>query len=341
MEFYLIGLLPTTERTHHVHRAHEDDHSDELIQSEYLMIIVIINCYSNDRPSEFENRGDMDGRRLQPTIVDIHRDESGRTGNEGEVHPLSIRRYAETHSPFRNQDESDSDDRGSECESKHRDDFGMMVMEEIFRKIGRCAPCSCSTKRVESSEDLLLSIGCHRDTMREGDEVSSNESKTDKEVGKFWNLFFPENHREPYCKNWLELLDEDRDREGDESNRSERHREEECSYHSWEERNSEDWVFFFFREVCLPIRSHGKWGNDKESENMLEEDECGRRKSIEWTADESIESPEGCSDDDEERSEVHMKDIELLDWCCWSGFFLRSYTWLIWFISFLCIRHPE
>ncbi len=341
MEFYLIGLLATTQGTDHIHRTHEDHHGNELTQSEYLMIVKIVNCHCDDRPGEFEDRGYMHGSRLQPTIIDIHRDESGRTGNEGEVHPLSIRRYTETHSPVRNQDEPDSDDTGRESESEHRDDFRMVIIQEVFREIGRCAPCSCSTKRVESSEDLLLSIGCHRDAMREGDEVSSNESKTDKEVGKFWNFFFPENHREPYCKNWLELLYQYRNREGDESNRSERHREEECSDHSWEERDREDWGFFFFREVCLFVCPQGKRCDDEKSENMLEEDECGRRKSIEWTADESIESPEGCSDDDEERSEVHMKDIELLDWCCWSGFFLRSYTWLIWFISFLCIRHPE
>ena len=232
MEFYLIGLFPTTERTHHIHRTHQADHRDELTQGKYLMIEEIINCHCDDRPGEFEDRGYMHGSRLQPTIVDIHRDESGRTGDKCEIHPLSIRRYTEARSPVRNQDKPYSNDTGSEGESEHRDNFGMMVMEEIFREIGRRAPCGSSAESIECSKDLLLSIGCHGDAMREGDEVSSDEGKSDKKIGEFWNLFFPENHREPYCKNWLELLDEDRNREWDESNCSECHREEECSYHS-------------------------------------------------------------------------------------------------------------
>ena len=174
----------------------------------------------------------MHGSRSESTIIDIHRDESRRTSNKSEVHPLSLRRYSEARSPLGNQDESHGNDTGRESESEHRDHLRMMIIQEVFRKIGRHTPCGSSTECIQSCEDLFLSVRSHGDTMWEGDEISSNQCKSDKNIGAFRNLFFSEDHRESYSKNGLEFLDENRDGERDESNCPECHREEECSDHS-------------------------------------------------------------------------------------------------------------
>ena len=215
-----------------IHRTDEYCHRDILTHGEDRIVDEIIDEYRDDRPSELENRRDVYGSRLQSSIVDIHRDESSRTGDREEIEPLRLCRESESSSPFRDQEESHSDNDGSEGESEHRDHFGVMISEEILREIGRYSPGSSSTESVEGCIYFLLSVWCHRDSIRKGDEISCDECERDKEIGEWWNFLFPDNHRSTYRENWLELLDEDRDREGDESNGSERHREEECPDHT-------------------------------------------------------------------------------------------------------------
>ena len=290
-----------------IHRTDEHCHRDILTHGKDRIIDEIIDEYRDDRPSELENRRDVYGSRLQSSIVDIHSDESSRTGDREEIEPLRLCREPESSSPVGDQEESDSDNHGSEGKSEHRDDFWVMVSEEILREIGRYSPGSSGTESVEGCEDFLLSVWCRRDSMRKGDEISRDEGERDKEIGEWWDSFLPDNHRSTYRENWLELLDEDRDGEGDESNRSECHSEEKCPDHSWEERDREYRTFLSRSEGHILPGSIGKREDQEKSENMLEKNEGRWRKSVEWTSEESVDSPESSCDNDEERSEIHEK----------------------------------
>lgn len=113
----------------------------------------------------------------------------------------------------------------------------------------------------------------------------------------------PDDHGEPDREYRLELLDEDRDGEGDESYRSEGCREEKCSDDAREERDREECCDFSAREIRSFIRSYSEYGDEEESYEMLEKYERRRRESIEGATQESIDCPECSRDDDEKWSE--------------------------------------
>ena len=100
----------------------------------------------------------MYGSRLEPTIVDVHSDESSRTCDSSEIEPLSARRYAEVSSPLRDDEESHTDDSCRECEPHHRDNLWMVILQEVLREVGGCSPCGGCSECVECCSEFALSI---------------------------------------------------------------------------------------------------------------------------------------------------------------------------------------
>ncbi len=291
------------EMCHHVHRPYEDCHSDVLRQAKYLMIHEVVDDDGDDRPRELEDRRDVDGSRLESAVVDVHGDESSRTRDREEIEPLSRCRYAKSISPLRDDEEPKPDDEHSDTKSEHRDDFWMVIFQEIFREVGRASPRCSSTEGAEGGEDLLLSVWCRRDSVWEGDEVACDERERDEEIRQTWYLLMSDDHGYSDREYRLELLYEDRDREGDESHRSECCREKKRPDDAREERDGEECRDFSAGEVCSLIRSYREYGDEDKSDQVLEEYERRRREPVEWATQESIDCPECSCDDDEKWSE--------------------------------------
>lgn len=167
---------------HHIHGSYENCHGDILRQAKYRIIHEVVDDDRDDRPGELEDRGDVDGSRLESAIVDVHSDESSRARDREEVEPLGRGRYAKSISPLGDDEESERDDEHGDTESEHRDDFWVVIFQKIFREIGRASPCGSSAEGTEGGEDLFLSVGCRRDSVWEGHEVACDERECDEEV---------------------------------------------------------------------------------------------------------------------------------------------------------------
>ncbi len=156
--------------SYHVHSTDEDYSREILAWREESAIGHVVHDDRHDRPGELEDRRDVYWHRAQSTVVDIHSEESSRERDREEIEPLFHHGYSESLCPSRDEDESDPDHEHRESKSEHRDDFGMVVFEEVFREIGRCSPCCSGDERVEYG--FALTRWSHGDTVRERDEVS-------------------------------------------------------------------------------------------------------------------------------------------------------------------------
>ncbi len=285
--------------SHHIHRSYEDCHSDILRYTKYRIIHEVVDDDGDDRPRELEDRRDVDGSRFESAIVDIHSDEPSRARDREEIEPLGRGRYAKSISPLRDDEEPKPDDEHRDTKSEHRDDFWVMIFQEIFREIGRASPCSSGTEGTEGSEDLFLSVGRRRDPLWERHEVTCDERQRDEEVRETRYLLMSDDHGDSDREDRLELLYQDRDGEWDESYRSECCGEEKCPDDAREERDGEECRDFSAREIRSLIRSYSEDGDEDESDKVLEKYKRRGRKSVEWATQESIDCPESCGDDDE------------------------------------------
>lgn len=291
-----------------IHRTHEYRHRDVLPECKYGSIDEVVRDDSNNRPGEFEDGGDVHGSWLESTVVDVHRDESSWTSDSKKIEPLGCYWYSERCSPVRDDDDTNRDDDCCECKSSHRNHFGIMILEEIFRKIGWTPPGSSCTESIECSEELFFSIWSKRYSTRKRHKVSSTKCESNEKIRELWDFLMSDNDSKTYCKYWLEFLYQDSHTKGDIVYLCERHREKESSNNSREERDSEDGTLFFWSKVYLPIGLPRKWGNEDKSENMLKKYERRGWESVEWTTKEAVDSPECRSDDDKKRWKRHTMD---------------------------------